>query len=116
MGGPIRLKLGGRVRGAFPCVFHRVGVVGGAVCHAHEAKTAETRVLGAIWGRLEVDLGTSGTKLGRGGSPCPSTPPMLARPRPLLRKDMFWALYGYKWAERETVLFRSMAIPVPILK
>ena len=75
MGGPIGPKLGGRVRGASPCVFHRVGVVGGAVCHAHKAKIAEIRILGAVWGRLVVALGTSGTKLGRGVAP--------ARPRPL---------------------------------
>ena len=87
MGEPIGPKLGGRVRGAFPCVFHRVGVVGVAVCHAHKAKTTEIRVLGAIWGRFEVVLGTSGTKL--------STPPMLARPRPLLGKDLFRVLYEY---------------------
>ena len=96
MGGPIGPKLGGRVRGAFPCVFHRVGVVGVAVCHAHKAKTAEIRILGAVWGRLEVGMGTSGTKLGRGGSPCPSTPPMIARPRPLLGKTCLGLPEEYK--------------------
>ena len=83
MGGPIGPKLGGRVQGAFPCVFHRVGVVGGAVCHAHKAKTAEIRVLGAIWGRPVV--------LNWAGVVAP------ARPRPL-------CLHGHAYFWEKTCL------------